>query len=149
MEVILMKKRIFLVSLIISFISLVAPIKALYKILWQGAPNCYVATEHADNFLADTYYGTASVRGADRGVNADGRVVWYKWTQIAYDVQGNVYKKRAESYRKDNTYTVVEKLTVKDKWNNGPKTLAKWNYGDEIVSEDNAHNISDNTEIEE
>lgn len=149
MEVILMKKKIFLASLLISFISLVAPIKALYEILWQGAPNCYVATEHGDSYLADTYYGTASVRGADRGVNADGRVVWYKWTQIAYDVQGNVYKKRAESYHKDNTYTVVEKITVKDKWNNGPKTLAKWNYDDEIVSEYNAHNISDNTEIEE
>ena len=144
-----MKKKIFLVSRLISFISLVAPIKALYKILWQGAPNCYIATEHGDSFFADTYYGTVSVRGADRGVNADGRVVWYKWTQITYDVQGEIYRQRAESHHKDNTYTVVKKITVKDKWNNGPKTRVFWNYGEEIVSEDNAHNITDNTEIEE
>lgn len=144
-----MKKKIFLVSLLISFISLVAPIKALYEILWQGAPNCYIATEHGDGFFADTYYGTVSVRGADRGVNADGRVVWYKWTQITYDVQGEIYRKRAESHHKDNTYTVVKKITVKDKWNIGPKTRVFWNYEEEIVSEDNAHNITDNTEIEE
>lgn len=144
-----MKKKIFLVSLLISFISLVAPIKALYKILWQGAPNCYVATEHGDGFFAKTYYGTVSVRGADRGVNADGRVVWYTWTQITYDVQGDIYRERAESHHKDNTYTVVKKITVEDKFNNGPKTRAFWNYGDEIVSEDNAHSITDNTEIEE
>ena len=101
--------------------------------LWRATNTTYVTSEHDDNFWADTYYGEASVRGADRGLNSDNRNVYYKWTKITYDVQGEIYSKTAYSNGKYDTNQVIERITVKDKQNIGPKTKAYYNYAAGIV----------------
>lgn len=101
--------------------------------LWRATNTTYVSSEHGDEYFADTYYGVASVRGADRTVNYDNRNIWYKWTEIIYDVQGDRSSARAYAGNKYNTNQVVEKITVKDKWNNGPKTRALYDYSSSIA----------------
>lgn len=143
-----MKKIFKVMTFTIFSLCLCLEINAKYEILWQGAPNCFVATEHGDEWYADKYYGTASVRGADRGINEDGRVVWFLWTQISYNVQGDVTVARAEASNKYNEHTVVKKVTVDDKWNFGEESTVHWNYGDEVVSDENAHSIIEDSKTE-
>ncbi|MET3617894.1 hypothetical protein ABID14_001529 [Peptoniphilus olsenii] len=71
--------------------------------LWRASDYTFVKSEHGDNFLADTYIGTASVRGRDRGVSSDGRNIYYTWTRITYDVQGDIQSATAESGGKYNS----------------------------------------------
>lgn len=101
--------------------------------LWSATNTTYVSSEHGDGYFADTYYGVASVRGADRTVNYDNRNIWYRWTEITYDVQGDRSSTRAYSGDKYNTNQVVKNITVKDKWNNGPKTRALYNFSSSIA----------------
>lgn len=82
-----------------------------------------MTSEHGDNYFADTYYGTASVRGADR-VKINHMIYYYNWTRIVYNVQGDIYSTTAPSYGKDNPNQVIRTITVKDKWNFGSKTTA-------------------------
>ncbi|MCI6610489.1 MAG: hypothetical protein MSH08_07040 [Ezakiella sp.] len=133
-------KKVF--SLTIAFLLMASELAfARVTTLWRATDTTYVISEHGDNYFADTYYGTCSVRGADRGINEDDRVVWYPWVSITYDVQGEIYKKTAWAGSKYNTRQVIERITVHDKWNNGPKTRVYYNYDDEIVDEEHGHSI--------
>lgn len=105
---------------------------AAVQTLWRATSTTYVTTEHGDGFFADKYYGTASVRGADR-VIIQGRNRYFIWTRITYDVQGTIYSVTAHSGSKNNTKQVVKHITVPDKWNFGPKTRAFYNYATGIV----------------
>ncbi|MFM1564728.1 hypothetical protein [Helcococcus ovis] len=100
--------------------------------LWQATSTTYVKSEHPDHFFADTYYGTASVRGADR-VKENHVIYCYNWTKITYDVQGDKYSTTANSYGKDNTNQVVREITVKDKWNYGTKTGVYYDYSESTL----------------
>lgn len=103
--------------------------------LWQVSDATYVSTEHADGYFAYTYYGTASVRGTDRGYdNKTGYGVYYVWTKITYNVQGNYSSATAYSGGKNDSSQVVEKITVEDEWNNGPKTIAYYDYDTAYVN---------------
>lgn len=51
-------------------------------------------------------------------------IYFYNWTKIVYDVQGEIYSTTTPSYGKDHPNQVIRTITVKDKWNNGPKTKA-------------------------
>lgn len=51
-------------------------------------------------------------------------IYYYNWTRIVYDVQGDIYSTTAPSYGKYHPNQVIRTITVKDKWNNGPKTRA-------------------------
>lgn len=99
-----------------------------FQYLWKVSDATYVSTYHPDNYFADTYDGTASVRGTDRGYSRKGNKGYYKWTRITYDVQGTKSSVTAYSGGKNNSSVVVKKITVKDKWNFGPKTKAYYNY---------------------
>ncbi|MDK7722766.1 hypothetical protein QP555_07060 [Peptoniphilus lacrimalis] len=44
-----------------------------------------------------------------------------------------IYPKTAYSNGKYDTNQVIERITVKDKWNNGPKTKAYYNFATGIV----------------
>lgn len=105
---------------------------AAIQTLWRATSTTYVTTEHGDGYFADKYYGTASVRGADR-VIIQGRNRYFIWTRITYDVQGDIYSVTAYSGSKNNTKQVVKHITVPDKWNLGKKTRAYYNYATGIV----------------
>lgn len=105
---------------------------AAVKTLWRATKTTYVNTEHGDGYFADKYYGTASVRGADR-VILQGRNRYFIWTRITYDVQGDISSATAKSGSKNNTNQVVKHVTAYDKWNIGPKTRALYNYSTGIV----------------
>ncbi|MFM1538402.1 hypothetical protein [Helcococcus bovis] len=110
--------------------------------LWKATSTTYVKSEHPDGYFSDTYYGTASVRGADR-VKRNNMIYYYDWTQITYDVQGDIYKTRADSYGKNNPNQIIREITVKDKWNLGPKTKVYYNYSEKTLgSYYNSYNIN-------
>lgn len=116
-----MKKKHFIALLFTLIIIFGGVSYAKVTTLWRATSTTYVTSEHGDDYFADTYYGTASVRGADR-VKINHMVYYYEWTRIVYDVQGDIYSTTAHSYGKDNTNQVIRTITVKDKWNFGPKT---------------------------
>lgn len=118
-----MRKKHF-IALLFTFILIFGGVSyAKVTTLWRVTSTTYVTSEHADDYLADTYYGTASVRGADR-VKKNNMIYYYNWTRIVYDVQGEIYSTTAPSYGKDHPNQVIRTITVKDKWNDGPKTIA-------------------------
>ena len=127
-------RKIFSITLavLLLFTGYTAFAKVTY--LWRATSTTYVTSEHGDSYFADTYYGTASVRGADR-VRRDGRIYGYDWVSITYDVQGDEYKTRADSYGRDNPNQIIRNITVKDKWNNGPKTTVQYNYRNYVAAE--------------
>lgn len=100
-----------------------------FQYLWWVSSGTYVSTYHADNYWADTYYGTASVRGTDRTYDyKKGYKSYYVWTKITYDVQGDIYYAKAYSRGKKDSVARVDKVTAYDKWNDGEKTRALYNY---------------------
>lgn len=111
--------------------------------LWKATDTTYVMYEHKDGLLGFYYYGTCSVRGADRGINADNRVIWYAWDSITFDVQGDYYYQTAWAEHKNSTKQVIETIKVPDKLNNEEKTHAYYNYRDEIVDDVNGHSVHD------
>ena len=102
------------------------------EFLWKSTNTTYVKTTHGDNYFADTYNGEASVRGKDRDL-INGRNVYFKWTKITYDVQGTQTSGTAYSNGKNDARQVRKSITAKDKWNNGSKTKAYYNYATGIV----------------
>lgn len=105
---------------------------AAVQTLWRATNTTYVTSEHGDGYFAYKYYGTASVRGADR-VIMGGRNRYFKWTRITYDVQGKRSSATASSGTKDNTKQIINHVWAKDLWNDGPKTRAYYNYDTGIV----------------
>lgn len=100
-----------------------------FQYLWKVSSGTYVSTYHPDYYFADTYDGTASVRGTDRGYDSKtGYGSYYVWTQITYDVQGTIYKARAYSKGKNDSVARVKTVRAYDKWNNGEKTRAYYKY---------------------
>ena len=126
-----MKKKILFTVMIITMFSILttSSIFAGTTYLWKHSADTYVSSYHPDNFLADTYKGVASVKGTDRTLNSDSRNAYFKWVKISYDVQGTIYEKIAYSQGKNSSKVVKETITVKDKWNEGPKTRAYYSYG--------------------
>lgn len=108
-------------------LSLTTTAYAAVTTLWSASSTTYVKSEHGDSYFSDTYNGTASVRGKDRG-SKDGRSIYYKWTKITYDVQGSLSAATATSGGKNDSKQIIRKVTAKDKWNTGPKTKALYNY---------------------
>lgn len=105
---------------------------AAVQTLWRATATTYVTSEHGDGYFAYKYYGTASVRGADRAIYR-GRNCYFIWTRITYDVQGDISSATAKSRSKNNTKQVVEHVTAYDKLNNGKKTRALYNFSTGIV----------------
>lgn len=142
-----MKKNytVFLLVLILM-LSLTTTAFGSIKTLWKVTSNTYVSSEHGDNFFADTYYGIAAVRGTDRSLNSSYRNVYYKWTKITYDVQGDIYSTTAYSANKNDSTKVVENITVKDKWNFGPQTKVYYNYA-AIIADGNTGRSINSTEV--
>lgn len=101
--------------------------------LWKVSSGTYVSTEHSDNYFALYYYGTASVRGTDRGYDSKtGYRTYYTWTQITYLVPKlkayNSYPARVYSNGKNDYVARVKTVRAYDKWNNGEKTRAYYKY---------------------
>ena len=119
--------KVFKVMTIACAISLLSTSVSYAKVtrLWTGSDASYVESEHGDSFWADTYYGTVSVRGSDREIH-NGRNCYYREVRLTYNVQGKKYTISVRPISKNSSTQVVKHITVKDKWNNGPKTTAKY-----------------------
>lgn len=102
-----------------------------FQYLWKVSSGTYVSTYHPDYYFADTYDGTASVRGTDRGYDSKtGYKSYYTWTQITYLVPGyKPYRVRAYSGGKNDSVARVKKIKVRDSLLPGKKTRALYNYG--------------------
>lgn len=101
-----------------------------FQYLWKVSDATYVSTYHPDYYSADTYDGTASVRGTDRGYDSKtGYKSYYVWTQITYDVQGTIYRATAYSKGKNDSVARVKTVRAYDEWNDGEKTRALYDYG--------------------
>lgn len=124
------KKILFSVMIVMVFsILTTSSIFAGTTYLWKHSADTYVSSYHPDNYFADSYKGVASVKGTDRTLNSDGRNAYFKWVKISYDVQGEISERIAYSQGKNSSKVVKETITVKDKWNAGPKTRAYYSYG--------------------
>lgn len=55
-----------------------------------------------------------------------GRYCYFSEVRLTYNVQGKYYPVAARPTSKNSSRPVVKKIEVKDKWNNGPKTTAKY-----------------------
>mgnify|MGYP003518062085 CR=1 FL=1 len=130
------KIRVVLLSFILICMYAV-PSMALTSYLVNLTGNTYVKSYHADNYFADTYTGTVSVRGADRFYDPRSLTTcWPGWTRITYDVQGNISQKQINSTGSSDKTTRTATITVEDKWNIGPKTNVYGNYGANFFSND-------------
>lgn len=98
------------------------------SMLFYHSEHTYVSSYHPDNYFADEYVGTASVRGTDRVVRNQ-ETYGFAWTRITYDVQGEVSSKTAISGSNTDNVTRKVTLTVYDKWNFGTKTKAYYSVG--------------------
>lgn len=109
---------------------LITPVtsKAAETYLVDISGSTYVKSNHADNYTADIYYGEVSVRGADR-FTIGKEICYPKWTRITYDVQGKITTLQTDSSGMNDSVTRKKNVTVRDDWNNGPKTQVYGNYG--------------------
>lgn len=74
------------------------------------------------------------VRGTDRGYDKQfGYGVYYIWTKITYDVQGDKSYVIAYSGGKNDSTVVKRNITVKDKWNFGDTTKVYYDYDTRYV----------------
>lgn len=80
---------------------------------------------HLDDFFADTYTGTISVRGIDRKIRGASSCVYSKEAVIVYNVQGDVKRYVVSSDGDRDQQTHSRKVTVKDQWNFSPVTTFK------------------------
>lgn len=96
--------------------------------LWRHSASTFVSSYHGDDFWADTYVGTASVKGADRIRGGDG-IYGFSWTEFTYDVQGDITNGRAYSWGINDTTPRSVSKEVPDKWNDGTKTRVYYDYG--------------------
>lgn len=102
--------------------------------LWSISDDTYVTSEHGDEYFADTYYGEVSIRGADRYIDEDdGKTRYVKWVKIIYNVQGDIYTKTVYSFGKHDQKTRKAYITVKDKWNFGPKTIVGYDFASGVA----------------
>ncbi|MCM3741607.1 hypothetical protein M3210_15240 [Oceanobacillus luteolus] len=106
----------------------VTSVSASTTTLWRHSSNTYVTSYHPDNYFSDYYKGTASVIGTDR-ISQGNHTYSFAWTRITYDVQGDVSSKTANSRSSTDNVRRSTILEVYDKWNNGSKTKAYYNYG--------------------
>ncbi|MDO5716300.1 MAG: hypothetical protein Q4Q17_00730 [Tissierellia bacterium] len=119
---------------------------AKVTILWRASDYTYVSSEHKDG-LSFPYYGVASVKGTDRGVDDYGQLIYYSSTKITYDVQGDISFARARSKNEHDSRQVIKELTAYDKPNNGPKTRAYYSYETEPVTSNYKRNILNKTRV--
>lgn len=106
----------------------ISGISAKVSDLARVSKDTYVTSEHGDNYFADTYYGTVSVKGKDRFFNGT-YTAYPTFSRITYDVQGTTYQKQVNSTGKTDATVRTGKITVKDKWNIGSKTKVYGNIG--------------------
>lgn len=118
---------------IIAFVSMfflgsILCISAKVSELARVGQNTFVTSDHADNFLADTYYGFVSVKGTEWFYNGS-YTAYPSFSRITYDVQGTKYQKQVNSTGKTDSTVRTGNITVKDKWNFGSKTKVYANIG--------------------
>ena len=113
--------------------------------LWTGSDASYVESEHGDSFWADMYYGTVSARGSDRVIH-NGRYCYYSEVRLTYNVQGKLYPVAARPTSKNSSRPVVKKIEVRDKWNIGPKTTAKYSINNAPVDGSTVNSIGNNVD---
>lgn len=123
--------KIAIVSMLLfgSIISISAKVSEIARV----SNDTYVISEHADNYLADKYYGTVSVKGKDRFYNGT-YTAYPTFSRITYDVQGTIYQKQVNSNSKTDATVRKGEITVQDKWNIGSKTKVYGNIGNGFVS---------------
>ncbi len=115
---------------------------AAVQVLWQPTRYTYVLNEHG-GFLSDTYRGTVSVRGADRWFNPYlGELVYFEWVKLTYNVQGRESCVMVKSGNAFNKNQIVKTITVKDKWNNGPVTTARYDFSDVVVYQEGNNGLA-------
>ena len=95
--------------------------------LWRASNQTYVKSYHPSEYFADKYYGEASVKGSDRTFTPT-VAYYYLWTRISYDVQGDIKRAYAYSQGPNSNFQDKANITVKDKWNLGPKTKSYYAY---------------------
>lgn len=128
-------KRI-LLMVVLTF-SLVATVNASVTTLFKFSSGTFVTSEHADNYFADTYIGTAAVRGTDKIYNGSYHppgIYYFTWTRVTYNVQGDFSSTTAYSSGPTDNVSRKSQITVKDKWNFGSKTEVYWNRGLKYLS---------------
>ncbi|MDD2213645.1 MAG: hypothetical protein PHR21_03780 [Oscillospiraceae bacterium] len=103
------------IALILSF-SISGYIFAETITLDSWSNNTYVQSYHSDNYFADTYTGTVSVRGADRKLDGSS-YVYPAESRITYDVQGDRTVATISPSSDIDTNTKSKSIEVKDKWN--------------------------------
>jgi hypothetical protein len=91
------------------------------------------------------YYGTVSARGSDRVIH-NGRYCYYSEVRLTYNVQGKEYKVSVRPISKNSSKQVVRHITVKDKWNNGPKTTAKYSVSYAVADGSTVNSIENDVD---
>lgn len=106
---------------------------ASWHTLWTHSPYTKVYYYHQDG-LHDEYVGYASVRGVDR-VKTNGEWHYFAWTRITFNMQGEYSATTSYSHGSEDHETRVSKVIAYDKWNDGSKTIALYNYStNKVVS---------------
>lgn len=95
--------------------------------LMQYTPNTYVNNIH-EGFWSDTYQGVTAIKGSD-WISSGGFFKYPTFSRITYNVQGSITVGEIKSQGPNDAVARKKTTTVKDKWNDGPKTTAKWNIG--------------------
>ena len=139
--------KIFKVMTIACAISVLSTSVSYAKVtrLWTGSDASYVESEHGDSFWADTYYGTVSVRGSDRVINK-GRYCYFSEVRLTYNVQGKISSVSVRPISKNSNKQVVKHITVKDKWNTGPKTTAKYSVSYAVADGSTVNSIENDVD---
>lgn len=116
-------------SAIALSLALLVPCTALASTttIFQISSYTYATSTHGDEETADTYYGTVSIRGADRVVIGND-VCYPVRSNLYYNVQGRLYEVHVSSQGKNDKVQRTNSITVKDLWNLGPKTTVWGNY---------------------
>lgn len=138
-----MRRKIGLCLAIMLALVMVIGVYARVDTLFWHSDGTYVTSEHGDYFLADTYYGEVSVRGTDRTICEDDRECYFEWLRIRYNVQGEISEVTTYSYGQNDAAKRIERIKVKDKWNNKAKTTVHYNYKTTPLRGNNVHSVGD------
>lgn len=138
-----MKRKVAICLALMLAILFGVSVYAKVTVLFWHSDGTYATSEHPDFYLADTYYGEVSVRGTDRDICDNDRECYYEWVRIRYDVQGNKSEVTTYSYSQDDPAKRIERIVVKDEWNDKEKTTVHYNYRLTPLRGNNVHSVGD------
>lgn len=138
-----MEKKCTITFVLVLIFASILTVSAETLVLARVGDETYVKSEHADDFFADTYDGTVSVKGTDWFYNGS-YTAYPTYSKITYDVQGTKYVKQVNSTGKTDSNTKTGTITVKDKWNFGPKTQMYGDIGQGFASNTSPYHIDNN-----